>query len=157
MRTFIPNIEDLIMSDWTRIIKFTTGGFIAMHHDNYLTEQAKKFSEENPDLPRNTTMTDQKYSCVVYLNNHDGGELYYPNQNIVYKPVAGDMIVHDSVDLNTIHGAMPLKSKVRYIFTGTLYKKVHVFDKAPIIVSYQDYYNSMPDSKKNIDWNYFEK
>lgn len=128
-----------------------------MHHDNYLTEQAKDFSDKNPDLPRNKTMTDQKYTCVIYFNNHDGGELHYPNQDIIYKPVAGDMIVHDSVDLDTMHGAMPLKSSVRYIFSGTLYTIAHVSDQATIISSYEEYYKNIQDDNRKIDWEYYKK
>lgn len=122
-----------------------------MHHDNYLTEQAIAYTNAHPDLPRNKKMTDQRYSCVVYLNNHEGGELYYPNQNVLYKPKAGEMIIHDSVDLSTIHGAKPLKSDLRYIFTGTLFRWVDVSDQAPIISDYEKFYNSLPNSDKNVD------
>lgn len=35
------------------------------------------------------------YGCVYYLNdNFEGGELWYPNQDVEYTPVAGDMIIH---------------------------------------------------------------
>lgn len=35
------------------------------------------------------------YGCVFYLNDDfEGGELWYPNHGVEYKPVAGEMIIH---------------------------------------------------------------
>lgn len=35
------------------------------------------------------------YGCVYYLNDDfEGGELWYPNQGVEYRPVAGEMILH---------------------------------------------------------------
>lgn len=65
------------------------------------------------------------YGVVVYLNNFIGGEIYYTNQNLTYKPNAGDMIIHGSSEMHT-HGVKEVKSEKRYSYSNHIYKKIKV-------------------------------
>lgn len=61
------------------------------------------------------------YGLVLYLNTCDvdfvGGELYYPNLGIEYKPKAGDLVIHPGSDEYS-HGVRNVTSGVRYIITS---------------------------------------
>lgn len=61
------------------------------------------------------------YGLVLYLNTCDvdfvGGELYYPNLEIEYKPMAGDLVIHPGSDEYS-HGVRNVTSGVRYIITS---------------------------------------
>lgn len=146
--------DEFEMSDWTNIIKFLPGGYVAIHHDNYLSEQAIKYKEENPELPLETTVNDQRYSCVLYFNDHEGGEIFYPLQNVRYRVMGGDLLIHSGVGFNSMHGAMPLKSEVRYTYTGCVFRLVKVPKNENLIVSYIDYYKSIQGDNNDIPWDY---
>ena len=68
---------------------------------------------------------DMIYGLVVYFNDFEGGELYYPIQNIEYKPEKGDLVIH-SADEHCSHGVRKVKSKIRYSFANQIYKKIKV-------------------------------
>lgn len=51
-------------------------------------------------------------SCVFYWNNDfDGGELYFEDEDFLYRPVAGDLVVFNS---NIEHEILEIKSGTRY-------------------------------------------
>ena len=57
-------------------------------------------------------------SIVLYLNdNYEGGELYFPNQNIKIKPEAGSLIAFPSIQPYS-HEALPVISGTKYISPG---------------------------------------
>jgi hypothetical protein len=61
---------------------------------------------------------------VIYLNNDfDGGEIYYPNQNISYKPISKSMIIHPATEEYT-HGVNEVVGNTRYslAFFATRFK-----------------------------------
>ena len=55
---------------------------------------------------------------VGYFNdNFEGGEIYYPDNDIIIKPKPGLVVMHES----TIrHGVHPVKSGIRYYYTEFL-------------------------------------
>jgi hypothetical protein len=61
------------------------------------------------------------YGLVLYLNTCDtdfvGGELYYPNLGIEYKPKAGDLVIHPGSEEYS-HGVRDVAFGVRYIITS---------------------------------------
>lgn len=55
-------------------------------------------------------------SCVLYLNdNYEGGELNFPNHNIMIKPEAGSLIIFPS---KYLHESKVIKSGVKYMAPG---------------------------------------
>jgi predicted 2-oxoglutarate/Fe(II)-dependent dioxygenase YbiX len=53
-------------------------------------------------------------ATIVYLNDdYDGGELYFPNQGIEFKPKAGNAYFFPG-DRNYVHGVREITSNVRY-------------------------------------------
>ena len=61
-----------------------------------------------------------EYGVVIYLNDcFNGGEIHYPELNIEYKPVAGDLVIHHSM---IDHGVKEIIEGVRYTYTTFLVK-----------------------------------
>jgi hypothetical protein len=55
---------------------------------------------------------------AIYLNDDfDGGEIYYPNFNISYKPVKGSLICHPGTS-EYKHGVKTILGKDRYILSS---------------------------------------
>ena len=65
------------------------------------------------------------YGLVLYFNEFEGGEIYYPSQNIVYKPNSGDLVIHGS-GVDCEHGVKTVLSEKRYTYTNNILKKIKV-------------------------------
>lgn len=68
---------------------------------------------------------------LFYINDdYEGGELYFPNQGIKFKPKAGSAYFFPG-DMNYIHGVTEIKSGIRYTvpFFWTILK--HTGEKQP--------------------------
>lgn len=62
---------------------------------------------------------------VIYLNDDfEGGEIYYPNQELSYKPKPKSMIIHPATEEYT-HGVSEVNGNTRYClaFFATKFKK----------------------------------
>ena len=58
-----------------------------------------------------------EFGCVIYLNdNYDGGEIFYPELNIKYKPKAGSLICHPSKS-PYLHEVLPVYNGNRFIIS----------------------------------------
>jgi hypothetical protein len=45
------------------------------------------------------------YGLVVYLtDDFEGGELYYPEYDVLYTPIAGDLVIHDAETIHCVRG-----------------------------------------------------
>jgi hypothetical protein len=95
------------------------------HSDNHDFLDIRKASQSLIEGQPFDLVPDNKYGIVVYLNNFDGGELRYINQNIIYKPEAGEMVIH-SAEENCMHEVLPVKSDYRYIHPNFLYQRIKV-------------------------------
>jgi hypothetical protein len=75
---------------------------------------ADKELHEGPDagLPNDFPYYD--IASLFYINNdYEGGELYFPNQDIKFKPKPGAAYFFPG-DMNYIHGVTEIKSGIRY-------------------------------------------
>lgn len=85
------------------IAKYSTGKQMGSHIDSY-------GDERSPVL-----------SVVLYLNdNYEGGELYFKEQDIKIKPVAGSLIAFPSV-APYFHQSMEVTKGVKYMSPGFWY------------------------------------
>lgn len=63
------------------------------------------------------------YSSIIYLTDeYEGGEIEFPEQQIIYKPKAGDLILFPSKGV--LHEVFPVKSGNRSTIVG-FYSDVH--------------------------------
>ncbi len=82
--------------------KWDVGGFAAPHSDNSDFDGHPNAFEIN------------KYVGILYLNNdYEGGELYFPDHNIEFKPAAYSYICFPG-GVENIHGVKEITKGVRY-------------------------------------------
>jgi predicted 2-oxoglutarate/Fe(II)-dependent dioxygenase YbiX len=82
--------------------KWDVGGMVDVHSD---------ISDIDGNLNKNST---NKYTVILYLNDdYEGGELFFPQHNIVIKPSAGSIVTFPG-DHTNIHGVNEVKNKTRY-------------------------------------------
>lgn len=90
--------------------------------DNEITRGFDKISRylkdgymDPHDDGENETVTG---GIVFYINDdYEGGEIYYPNLNLEYKPQKNDLIYHPAGE-KYLHGVKPIKSGIRYVMTS---------------------------------------
>jgi len=61
------------------------------------------------------TCTCIDYGVLVYIGEWEGGELFYPNRNIEFKPKPGSLIVHGAGE-DYAHGVKPVTSGKRFFY-----------------------------------------
>ncbi len=107
------------------IVKMTDGCSWGEHSDNHtylsVIEENKKLKEGDPyDLKPNSV-----WGFVIYFNKFNGGNIYYPTQNIEYDPEPGDLVVHSSYE-HCKHGVRPVVSSTRYSYSNNFYEYIKV-------------------------------
>jgi hypothetical protein len=110
--------------------KWDVGGFASPHSDNSDNEGVPNAFEIN------------KYVGILYLNDsYAGGELYFPDHNIEFKPNKYSYYVFCG-GVENIHG-------VREITEGTRYTMVSFWDYADIVYD-QDTLDKWKDEEKRV-------
>lgn len=92
---------------------------------------ADKELHTGPDAGKPNDFPWYDLAGLFYLNDdYEGGELYFPNQNIQFKPKAGAAYFFPG-DMNYIHGVTKIESGIRYTvpFFWTIIK--HTGEKQP--------------------------
>jgi hypothetical protein len=117
--------EDMTVGSNTAFVKMKKDYSWGVHEDDYefrdVIEKSKSYREGDPF----ESVDISAYGIVIYFNNFDGGEIYYPEQNIEYKPKPGDMVIHGS-GFNCRHGVKKILSDVRYSHSNHISKKIKI-------------------------------
>lgn len=116
---------DLQLGESESFVRMIKGSVWGDHTDDHnhldLIKKAKEYQEGSPydlvEIPQ--------FGLVVYFNDFEGGELFYPTQNIEYKPEPGDLVIH-SANASCLHGVKELLSDVRYSYSNHIYREVKV-------------------------------
>lgn len=101
-------------------------GWVGPHHtDNFDFLDVIKANEslkegEDFDLVENSVA-----GLIMYLNNFEGGEIYYSNQDVTYYPKAGDLVIHSSQE-HCKHQVQEVKSDIRYSHSSHLFNMIKV-------------------------------
>lgn len=72
---------------------------------------------DEPFLNDLGTCTAIDYGILVYIGDWEGGELYYPNKGIEFKPKPGSLIVHGAGE-DCAHGVKPCTSGKRFFYAN---------------------------------------
>jgi hypothetical protein len=89
------------------IVRWLPGQLQQPHADKELHEG------DNAGKPNDFPFYD--IAGLFYLNDdYEGGELYFPNQGIQFKPKRGSAYFFPG-DMNYIHGVTPIESGIRYV------------------------------------------
>jgi len=91
---------------WPALVRWPTGSLQVPHADKEL------HSGPSAGTPNDFPWYD--LSTIFYLNDdYEGGELFFPNQSIQFKPKKGGVYFFPG-DMNYIHGVRPVISGCRY-------------------------------------------
>jgi hypothetical protein len=114
MRDFYK-IDDLVLVNAFYVI-MNPGARMGLHCDNC--------NLDGSPLAEDLEIEPNEWSAILYLNNYAedflGGEIGFPKQNLVYKPIAGDFL-HFKTDVEHPHEVLEVESGSRaclVIFTG---------------------------------------
>jgi hypothetical protein len=123
-------IESILEKDYfvgfnTNPVRMKAGAVWGEHSDDAdfkdIVEASKQYkSEEDFDLADNTQL-----GLIVYFNDFEGGEVYYPNQNIEYAPKSGDLLIHSAFEHCT-HGVKEVISGTRYSYSNHIFNQIKV-------------------------------
>lgn len=117
--------EGLFLEGTPTIMKMKNGVGMSEHTDSC----HHCINIENPDfeLKGRQSKICVKYGVVLYLSKFTGGEIYYPDQDIVFTPEPGDLILH-STDKNCKHGVKQVIDGVRYSIAPYIVKYINEID-----------------------------
>jgi hypothetical protein len=117
MRNLVmPEYEILPEISVTRLIK---GESMYVHADSPGKNNKDLVTSDDPY----ETCHSIDYGLVLYLNDdYEGGEIYYPNRGIVYKPKCGDLVIHSSLEEYS-HGVKEVLSGIRYVYSNFILLK----------------------------------
>jgi hypothetical protein len=134
----VPN--GLFLEDTPSITRVKSGVGMSEHSDDCW--HCKKIQDPSLDFPEKILKRCVKYGVVIYFSQFTGGEIYYPNQNVVFTPEPGDMIIH-STNKYCKHGVKPVIDGIRYSMAPYLVEHVKESD-AQIAKEFWDNYKIMP-------------
>lgn len=118
VKEYLP--DEVYLGAFGSIHRLTEGQGMFIHTDNP-TEERELLDENNEQIGQ--TSGHNNYcilAMVLYLNDFNGAELYFPRlNNFEYKANAGDLVLFPGTGREYDHGVRPLLSGPnRYITTG---------------------------------------
>jgi hypothetical protein len=118
--------DNLKVHAHSSITRLKVGDDHGVHSDNHDFLDVRNLSKLVKDNDCFILTDNNVYGMVVYINDdYDGGEIYYTKQNLVYKPKAGDFVVHSAED-HCEHGVYPVKTNVRYSFPSSIREQIKI-------------------------------
>jgi hypothetical protein len=131
-------LEKMFLENTPGITKIKPGYGMEEHSDD--CPYCWKVRDPKIKINENENKRCVLYGIVVYFSNFTGGEIYYPEQNVFFKPEPGDLVMH-ATSKYCKHGVKPVIEGTRYSI-------------APYIVKY----HSESDEKEAADfWNNYVK
>lgn len=117
--------KGIYLSDNSSVVRMQKGATWGLHSDNHDFLEVRKKNEQYKDGDEFTLEQNNLWGLVMYFNEFEGGDLYYPNQNKSYQPKKGDLVIHSSEE-HCLHGVNELKSDVRYSHSCSLFSLIKV-------------------------------
>lgn len=137
-------LEDMFFDFTPGITKIKPGKGMEEHSDD--CPYCWKIRDPEITIRDNESKRCVLYGIVIYFSEFSGGEIYYPNQGVSFKPEPGDLVMH-STKPYCEHGVKPVIDGTRYSL-------------APYIVQYhsesdaqkaRNFWNNYPDSLNAVD------
>lgn len=115
----------LILDDSVYLQKYVTGQGMNVHRDDNKVLDDIELSKKYKDGDNFKIVRKPEWGVVVYLQETEGGDVYYPNQNITIKPMPGDILIHKAQE-ECMHGVTPLLSNERIVAPTYIYSEIKV-------------------------------
>lgn len=124
------------------IVKWNPGQFQLPHADKEL--------HQGPDAGMPNDFPNYDIASLFYINDdYEGGELYFPNQKIQFKPKKGSAYFFPG-DMNYVHGVTEVKKSLRYTCPFFWEILEHTGDIKPD--SNKEYYRIFPTKEEALKW-----
>jgi hypothetical protein len=95
------------------------------HSDNHDFLHNLELSKILKDNEPYKIVENTEYGMILYFSDFEGGELYYPNQGLEYKPKKGDLVIHSALE-HCLHGVKKVVSGIRYTHSNNIYSEIKV-------------------------------
>jgi hypothetical protein len=105
--------------------KMKKGSYFHAHSDDYKYRDVIKAAKMYVDGEEFDLVKNNAFGIVVYLSDFEGGEIEYVNQNIKYKPLKGDLLIHGAHN-NCEHKVNEVLSGIRYVYSNNIFEFVKV-------------------------------
>lgn len=117
--------EYVTFPEITNIVHREVGMNVPVHTDVVNYECKVREIQVDPKSDIDMKEISMSYlSYIIYINDdYTGGEIFYPEHDLVYKPKAGDIVIHD---VNVVHGVKDITKGQRVTFAGQVHKIYHV-------------------------------
>jgi hypothetical protein len=121
-----------IIEDFFKVEAEPTGQTIVRWLPGQLQRpHADKELHDGPDAGKPNDFPWYDLASLFYLNDdYEGGELYFPNQGVQFKPKRGAAYFFPG-DMNFIHGVTEIKNGIRYTCPFFWTIKKHTGDRQP--------------------------
>lgn len=97
--------------DYAKFFNINNISYSSMDISKYIPGKAMGPHVDSDGAPE----TNAVISAILYLNDdYEGGELYFPNQNITLKPTSGTVVIFPSIS-PFLHQSLILKNGFKYI------------------------------------------
>ena len=106
-------LEDMFVDLTPSVTKYKHGKGMEEHSDD--CPYCWKLIDPKRTLRGNEDKRCVIYGMVLYFSKFTGGEIYYPEQDVVFSPEPGDLIMH-STNRHCKHGVKPVIDGTRYSF-----------------------------------------
>jgi hypothetical protein len=123
LKTLIDN--KYFIKDHSTVVRLKNGDEWGLHSDNHDYLHVRELSKNLKANEEFELVDNNIWGVVIYFNNFKGGEIFYPEQNIEYKPMPGDLVIHSS-DEHCIHGVRPVLSDFRYSYSNAIYETIKI-------------------------------
>jgi hypothetical protein len=117
--------EGLNIGNGLAVHKMKKGSYFHAHSDNYGFTDIIKASEMYVDGEEFDLVKNNVFGIIVYLNDFEGGEIEYVNQNIKYKPIKGDLLIHGAHN-SCEHKVNEVLSEIRYVYPNNVFEFLKV-------------------------------
>ena len=111
--------DDIYLGSFGSIHRLTEGHGMFIHTDN--PTEVRELTDDNGEHVGETSGHNNYciLAMVVYLNDFNGGEIFFPRLGLDYKASAGDLLLFPGTGREYDHGVRPLLAgPTRYITTG---------------------------------------
>jgi hypothetical protein len=123
---FSNKLEDeIFMGLNLGVVRMKSGDSWGLHSDNHDSLYLREKSAKLKDGEDFTLEFNNIWGIVMYFNDFEGGDIFYPEQGISYHPKKGDLLIHSSED-HCLHGVSKLISEVRYSHSNNLFNYIKV-------------------------------
>jgi hypothetical protein len=117
--------KDVYLGTSLSVTRMKMGWAGSPHTDNFDFLDVIKASENLKEGEAFDIAENNVAGLIMYLNDFEGGEIYYLNQDVTYYPKAGDLVIHSSQD-HCKHQVKEVKSDIRYSHSSHLFNLIKV-------------------------------